>query len=54
MDADKMIVTQYNHLTTEELIRLALSKEDKGELEKELLARLIKETKRGGGPNYGE
>lgn len=53
MDADKMIVTKFHHLTTDEVIRLALS-EAKSDLEKELVARLIKATKNGGSPNYGE
>jgi hypothetical protein len=39
-----MIVTQYHHLTDDEFIRLVWSKEDKSEIEKELLARLIRKT----------
>jgi hypothetical protein len=38
-----MIVTEYNHLTNEELIRLATSKEKLTPLEQELLNRLVKQ-----------
>lgn len=36
-----MIVTKYQHYTTDELIRLALNKSDLTQLEKELLKRLM-------------
>jgi hypothetical protein len=42
-------MTEFNHYTNEELIRYVLAKPDATQLEKELVARLIKQT--GGG--YG-
>jgi hypothetical protein len=37
-----MVWTEHNHLTTEELISLALSREQLTPLERELLTRLMK------------
>jgi hypothetical protein len=42
-----MIVTEYNHLTDAELIRLAMSKEKLTPLEQELLTRFSQKVERG-------